>query len=538
MGLAFTILRAAHASGTHHKLAVDALKDLSGAAAPAWRDAFLQHIELLVEGAKAPDKEFKDFKNHVLHPGDDYWGGAPEKARNWYVHLVTALKESNWSEAAWCAGILSHYYTDPVMPFHTAQSEAESAIHRAVEWSISKSYDTLVRDAKARAVVAAPSPSDGPHWLAEYVCLGAETSHAHYERLIAHYDFKTGAVEPEKGLDPVAARLVGDLLVFARTGFARLLDRAIAEAGAEPPRSALTGKAALATLKIPLRWVLNRIENAEERRLVQAMYDELMRTGGVEENLPEDDRQIRDLHRREVQIPREKVRLAERAKRLASGKERLARDSLLGIGERLGTRTRTTGGPEAAASPAEKSAPARDRLIASKEELSALATATPSVANPTEVYSARSAASAPARYFLTPGDRVADGPSVGTKTAERLAGLGILTVGDLLAADAAAISAGLADTRMTAPVVERWQDEARLMITIPELRAWQAQLLVGAGYRFTEDIAEAKPEELSAALLAFASTQSGQRLLREGAPPDLERIKTWIDAAHAIARAA
>ena len=108
-----------------------------------WQRLFLQHAKLYLEGSKAPDNEFKDFKNHVLHTRDGYWGGAPEKVRSWYNHLVEALALEDWPTAAYCAGVLSHYYTDPLQPFHTAQSEAENNIHRAVEWSISKAYDEL-----------------------------------------------------------------------------------------------------------------------------------------------------------------------------------------------------------------------------------------------------------------------------------------------------------------------------------------------------------------------------------------------------------
>ena len=41
--------------------------------------------------------------------------------------------------------MLSHYYTDPIHPFHTAQTDAENAIHRACEWSINRSYDELAK---------------------------------------------------------------------------------------------------------------------------------------------------------------------------------------------------------------------------------------------------------------------------------------------------------------------------------------------------------------------------------------------------------
>ena len=79
MNLLFRIVYAAHASGTHHKLALDALRHLKGMDVDLWQRLFLQHAKLYLEGSKAPDNEFKDFKNHVLHTRDGYWGGAPRR---------------------------------------------------------------------------------------------------------------------------------------------------------------------------------------------------------------------------------------------------------------------------------------------------------------------------------------------------------------------------------------------------------------------------------------------------------------------------
>ena len=103
--------------------------------AESWRRLFLKHAETYMLGAKARDDVFKDFKNHVLHPRDGFWGGAPATARAWYGKTVAALKASDWDGAVYAAGVLSHYVTDPVQPFHTGQSEAENSIHRAFEWS-------------------------------------------------------------------------------------------------------------------------------------------------------------------------------------------------------------------------------------------------------------------------------------------------------------------------------------------------------------------------------------------------------------------
>lgn len=91
MSFLFRLLYATQARGTHHKLAMDALLHLSRPDAVAWQRVFLSHADRYLAGAKAPDDVFKDFKNHVLHPRDGYWGGAPQTAARWYRDLVSAL---------------------------------------------------------------------------------------------------------------------------------------------------------------------------------------------------------------------------------------------------------------------------------------------------------------------------------------------------------------------------------------------------------------------------------------------------------------
>ena len=170
MNLLFSIVYAAHASGTHHKLALDALRHLQCADSDLWQRLFLAHAKVYLEGSKAPDTQFKDFKNHVLHTRDGFWGGAPEKVRSWYQQFVEALARQDWPAAVNAAGVLSHYYTDPLQPLHTAQSEAENNMHRAIEWSISKAYDELARQGEAEfpdmTVELPRGPTGWPSWCA------------------------------------------------------------------------------------------------------------------------------------------------------------------------------------------------------------------------------------------------------------------------------------------------------------------------------------------------------------------------------------
>mgnify|MGYP000846218284 CR=1 FL=1 len=300
MDLLFRIIYAAHARGTHHKLALDGLRYLSGPTGTAWKRVLLKHAKDLIAGSKAPDDEFKDFKNHVLHVRDGFWGGAPEKARSWYGHLVEVLEGQDWRSAAWCAGILSHYVTDPIHPFHTAQSEAENNIHRAVEWSINRSYDTLRRQADAEHATGAVRLGDGADWLERAIADGATKANASYEKLIAHYDFTRGVVEPTAGLDQVGNRICAELIAYAAELFGKVLDRALAESRVAPPEVSLTLETVLAALEMPIKQLQKRLADAADRRQVERMYDELVATGTVERTLPEDDRMVRDLFRAEV----------------------------------------------------------------------------------------------------------------------------------------------------------------------------------------------------------------------------------------------
>lgn len=293
MHLLFDILYAAHANGTHHKLAMDALNHLPAENSERRRNIFLKHYEPYLRGSKDPDKKFKDFRNHVLHPSQNYWGGAEKAARKWYDLLVESIRGEKWKEVAYNAGVLSHYYSDPIMPFHTGSSEAENNIHRAAEWSISCSYDRLRSTVELRGLPAVRMPS-GSNWLEQMVRDGATKSHAHYQTLINHYNFKQGRRNPPRGLDVTCRDVASEMIGYAIAGFAKILSRAFDEAAHEPPYVLLVAETVFATLEMPVQWVTKRMENAEQAELVRQMFREYQKTGKVERNLPEDVRVVRD----------------------------------------------------------------------------------------------------------------------------------------------------------------------------------------------------------------------------------------------------
>ena len=137
-------------------------------------------------------------------------------------------------------------------------------------------------------------------------------------------------------------------------------------------------------------------------------------------------------------------------------------------------------------------------------------------------------------FHLTLDHDVVDGPTIGPKTAERLYPHGIKTVRDLLEAEPAALAVLLNNRHIMPETIADWQDQARLVCSVPGLRGTHAQLLVGAGYRSAGAIAAAEADKLCADVLAFAASKNGQRMLRNGDPPDIEKIKGWLEAALSV----
>ncbi|MEM9725110.1 MAG: DUF4332 domain-containing protein [Pseudomonadota bacterium] len=478
MSLLYRILYAAHANGTHHKLALRGVAglgsgDLSPDAAPRWRALFLSEAPALLEGSKAPDKTFKDFQNHCLHVADDPaddWGGAMRSAEEWYAETVARLREGAWPEAAYAAGVLSHYYTDPLMPFHTGSSDAETIIHRAAEWSVSKSFETLLREKPAGG-----RDGDGPRtdyaagWVGGLVREGAVRSHARYQLLIDHYDFAVGAKTPEKGFDAIANDAIAGLLRHGAAGFTLLLERACLESGATPPARNLTARTAVAGLKIPAKWVINKLEDAQDRAEVARIFAEFTATGQVQENLPVEQRVVRRL----------------------SGKERNAEIDAL----------RAAIGPDRTlmrTAQAEKEASPKRRAR---------------------------------RPRLTRDDAVEKAPSIGPKTAARLESIGVSTVGDLLEQDPKKVASGLGDRRITAKTVAQWRDQARLLTRLPGLKTADAVMLAACGYRDVAVIAEADPGFLREQMAAVALVDPVKRALRGAAAPSVGHVKDLVDQA-------
>ncbi|MDP6556797.1 MAG: DUF4332 domain-containing protein [Pirellulaceae bacterium] len=495
MSLLFNVLFTNECTSTHHKLALDALRHLEDEDAALWRNLFLYYFDAYLDGSKAPDKKFKDFRNHVLHVQDNYWGGACDKANEWYVQTVRHLKQGAWSKATYSAGVLSHYFTDPFMPFHSGQSEEETQIHRAVEWSIARAYDEIQNILEEQGGYPDLGAVEGDDWLAEMIRGGAELGNAHYEMIIDHYDLKAGVKDPPAGLDQEIKDAIAEQLGLATVGFARVLENAFDDADVEPPKVSDKLAGYLATLTIPIAWVTRKLSDARQRKEVQAMYDELRKYGRVDRTMPADDREVRRLYAKEV---------------LNTSLKELSSRPLGPIGTEHG-----------------QGRPVRKVAMKPVVRISCEECDLPAADASLSTAPRRQRATGP-RYYLRPKDDVVDAPSIGPKTAKRLEKASIDTVADLLACDPEETVEQLRVPHMDAELIQEWQSQARLVCCVPNLRGRDAQILVACGVTDPDQLGAANLDELLALAQEFAVSSEGKRVLHWSAVPNREEVEDWI----------
>ena len=485
-----TILRAAHCRSTHHHFAIDALPLVSTDAGQRLVGHLIRHHQRYLAGAKDPDTRFRDFHNHVIHVDDGYWGGAPRVAHQWYGRLQKYLRQDRWSDAAHAAGVLSHYFTDPIQPLHTGQSIQEKVLHRPIEWSITKSYASLFMQWKKDPTRIVFQLSDGHGWLGDAILQSAHVAHQHYETLIEHYDLKAGRVDPPAGLGRVSRGCLSQLIGLCVTGWARVLERAADEAelarDCPLPRQGTGLACVLAGIRVPKQVWLRRIEHHVEQKKVRGLIDEFEQTGRVSKYLPSEVRvleKVRKVHLREREF----------TKALLARKQQATIQIL-------------------------------NETVVNKTQVSNEATI---ALNATIVFDAKREP----RVRLHVQDDLVEAPSIGKKTAARFAAIGIHTVGDFLSATPEAMAGRLATRWITVDTLRVWRCQAILMCQLPEMLARETQLLVGADFSTADKIAKSDSETILTAVQQYAATHSGLRYLRGAEPPNLERVEEWIGEA-------
>jgi len=293
---------------------------------------------------------------------------------------------------------------------------------------------------------------------------------------------------------------------------ARVLDRAIAEAKAEAPKVGLILDTIGIVANTPIRAVAKRIEAVAEMDLIAEQHQEFRKTGKVRETLGDDDRAVRKLFAEEVL----KVSLSTLDCQWPS---ETGTKSGQGAPARVTKKVKSAAAAKPAKTAKEPKAP---QQVVIKEKMAVAPKA------------ATGAAPAAPRIRLSREAAVVDAPSIGPKTAGRLAVIGVNTVGDLLALTPEDAAQRIKASHINAGIIKDWQAQALLACSVPDLTGTFAQILVGAGVYSVDDLATTDLDSLMDAIELFASSNEGERLLRDGTPPPRERVKGWIEAALTI----
>ena len=521
MSLYFRTLYAWKCKGTHHKLAMDALRLLEGTNPQKWRNLFLKHIESYLTGSKDPDKKFKDFRNHVLHVGDNYWGGAIKATHKWYAEARQAFADGYWKDAVYATGVMSHYLTDVCCPLHTAQSDKENIIHRACEWSVSCSYDDLI-DALEEDFGGYPELTlpKGDDWLDQFIRQQAEYSYQRYTQIVEGYRFDLGVKNPPSGLDDDIFKEFSLLLGRAGSALSLVIAQCLEESGRAAPSVSLSMQSMLSTLSIPVFWITKKMADAEERAIVKKIYDELQRTGTVEEALPEENRVIRDLVNKErgaTSSPQSGKALdGKTAKAPVSSARKDKTEETSQANRASEEETIQIDSPFATVSAGKQSERTNSEI------------------EPKEKKQTAQAASPATRFYLRKEDPIVDAPSIGPKTASRFRKIGLHRVEDFLNAVPEEVASRLNTRWITSELVTAWQQQTLLMCTVPGLRCHDAQILSGVGIETKLDLAEMNAEDLLPLVNEFVSSSEGIRILRNSKPPDLEEVSQWIANARQV----
>lgn len=505
-----SILRAAHCRSTHHFFAIDALPMVQTEPGKRLVRVLLRHHDRYLVGAKDPDTRFRDFQNHVVHVTDGYWGGAPRVAHAWYDRMQRYLRSDRYADAAHAAGVLSHYFTDPMMPLHTQQSEVEKILHRPIEWSITKSYESIFRTWQEDKMRIVFNLSDSTGWLGEAILHGARFANRSYFPLLETYDLDRGRVDPPAGLGLVARQSLAELFGLAITGWARVLERAARDCedamGRPIAPASLCAGAVLATIRVPAKVWLRRIANQREQEAISDLVSEFIRTGTLKEHLPAE---VDIVHRVVAVHKQEKVwQTLHRQRQLAS------KETVVAVENGMSTADLSTQ-PDQTSQLDQTSPP---------DQLDSMPATIPFVPRSTR-----------AMFRLTGEQQLIDAPSIGPKTAARFAAIGIDTVGQFLDQPAAKLSEALKTYWINTETVTQWQWQSKLMCEIPNLLARDTQMLAGASYDAAASVAACDAETLHAEISRFAVTSAGRRYLRGVDGPKLADVDRWIADARSVA---
>ncbi|MEI8212115.1 MAG: DUF4332 domain-containing protein [Planctomycetota bacterium] len=128
-------------------------------------------------------------------------------------------------------------------------------------------------------------------------------------------------------------------------------------------------------------------------------------------------------------------------------------------------------------------------------------------------------------YFLSSESPLEHVPGLSADVARRLRSIGMHRVVDLTSSSAERI-ASVAGLEIRS--VQRILGVVDLMLRVPQMRTFDARVLVSCGIRRAADLQQVRPQDLAARVQAFLDSESGRALIRTASEPELARLQNWI----------
>jgi Domain of unknown function (DUF4332) len=137
----------------------------------------------------------------------------------------------------------------------------------------------------------------------------------------------------------------------------------------------------------------------------------------------------------------------------------------------------------------------------------------------------------PTQFCLALASPIDEAPSMTPPLIAVLKRHGIFEVGQLMETEPAHLVSILVDLGVRIEDIQRLQSECDLMCHVPQLRAFDARVLVGCGINSPKMLRVTPPNDLVARVDSFLSTPRGRDILRTASRSELSKLSNWLASA-------
>ena len=132
-------------------------------------------------------------------------------------------------------------------------------------------------------------------------------------------------------------------------------------------------------------------------------------------------------------------------------------------------------------------------------------------------------------YYLTKESLVDSIPGLGSETIRRLRSVGVHRVGDFVSTSLPKLASV---TGLRSEWLQNTLGVAELMCNVPQMRVFDARVLVSCGVYSSKQLASTEPLTIAKKLHRFLGTQAGRMLRKTSQQGELPRLQRWIQTVY------